>query len=294
LAPPDVTLAGHSGAVLDLVFSPDSKRIASVADDGMVKIWSVADKKELFSVAGLHNNENQVRFTPDGKSAISLSSENTLMVLDAGTGKPLKPIVLGNSAGGASALDLSPDGKTVAVAGRGIVRLFDVATGAPKGEYEAHKSYNVTSVAFSADGKLLATAGTDNMATILDAASGKVIRTLKISLNGVAVAFSHDGKKLFVSTTDRVLSSFDLSTGESTRLIEKGVQIFTVAAAKDGKSLVGGPGHSPWIVTLPDGKLADPAYECEDWVKAAASSPNGQWIAGGGNSGTIYLWKIGK
>ena len=155
----------------------------------------------------------------------------------------------------------------------------------------------MTAVAFSPNGATLATTGSDNKAELIDAATGKVLNTFKLGLNGVAVAFSGDGKTVFASSpTNQVLQSFDAATGgEGKTLVDKIVPIFSLALSKDGKSLVlAGPGHGPWIVTLPDGKLSEPAYDSDDWVKAATISPDGKWLAGGANGGAVYLWKMGN
>ena len=67
-----------------------------------------------------------------------------MMIVDADTGKPREPILLGNEIPAVAALDLAPDGKTLAVVGRGKLRLYDMAGGKMKAEYEVHKGYAVT------------------------------------------------------------------------------------------------------------------------------------------------------
>ena len=293
-APPDVTLSGHKSAVFAVAFSPDGKRLASAADDGLLKIWDPAAGKELFSFEGVKNNKNQVRFTPDGKAVVALGSEHNLVFLDVETGKPRKPIAVADLPGGPVAFDLSPDGKTAAVVGWGTLRLYDLAGGAPKGAYEVHKGYQASAVAFSADGARLATAGSDNTALLLDVAGGRVVRTIQLGAKGEAVAFSHDGKSLFVVANDMVLRSFDVEGGEVRKLVAKGVPVLTLAASADGKMLVlGGTGRGPWLLSLPEGTLTDGAYDSEDRVKSAAVSPDGKWFAGGANEGAVYLWKAG-
>ena len=117
-APPDITLAGHGSRVLGLAFSPDGRYLATVGDDGLLKVWDLAGKREVFSVSGARNNSNQVRFTPDGKTVVAIGAENNVVVFEADTGKPIAPIALPSVPGGPSAIDLSPDGKTLAVSFR--------------------------------------------------------------------------------------------------------------------------------------------------------------------------------
>lgn len=294
-AKPDITLSGHTSVILDLAFSPDGKQLASVADDGKLKVWDPTAKKELFTVDGIKNNANRVRFTPDGKSVVCLGSDNTVVVIDAEAGKPRKPIAVTGLTGGTSSLDLSPDGKTVAVSGRGTVRLFDLATGTAGTQIEAHRGYAVADVAFSADGKAIATVGSDNAANLFDAVTGKPLHAYKLPLNGVAVAMSRDGKTLFAAVSDRTLQSIDVATGETKKLIDKGVVIQSLAVTDDGKSLlVGGPGRCLMVVKLPEQTVSDSPVEAETWVHAAAASKDGQWQAAGGHVGDVYVWKVTK
>lgn len=292
--PPDITLSGHGGPVFDVAFSPDATRVASVGDDGKVKIWDVPGKKELFTIDGARSSSNHVRVMPDGTTAIVLGSENNLLAIDLQSGKS-RSMALPAQAGGANSFDLSPDGKTIALTGRGSLILIDSASGAVKSQYEVHKGYEIPAVAFSADGSQIATASSDNTALIVGAAGGSIRHSFKLNLNGVAVAISHDGKVLYVSTSDRALQSFDVETGAAKTLVEPGQMIFTLVISTDGKSLVmGGLGHWPSLVSVPDGALIEPAFDSDNWVKCAAMSADGKWLVGGAHNGDVCLWKTAR
>ena len=76
--------------------SPDGKLLASVGDDGFFKLWDLSQKKEIASVQGVHGNNNQVRFTPDGKTVIALGDSNNIfrfdvMAIEAPAGR--RPVV---------------------------------------------------------------------------------------------------------------------------------------------------------------------------------------------------------
>ena len=136
--------------------------------------------------------------------------------------------------------------------------------------------------------------GTDRKALVVEIATGKVLNTFDLSLKGESVAFAPDGKRLFVYTDDRVITAFDLASGESKKLFDGGVEIFTMTPTPDGKQIVaaGASRDGPGMVSVADAKLADVSFECEDRVKCAAISRDGDFVAAGGNEGSIRLWKL--
>jgi len=101
--------------------------------------------------------------------------------LDAATGKQVYRISLGYS----RAMAVSPNGKWLAVAGEGddrqaalSVRLVDVATGKVSKTLSGHERA-VTALAFSHNGKLLASAGQDWLVNLWEVETGQRVGTLK-------------------------------------------------------------------------------------------------------------------
>jgi WD40 repeat protein len=110
----------------------------------------------------------------------------------------------------------SPDGTRVAVSDGKTVNVIETASGKILMKFVG--SGNVTALAYSPDGKLLAAAAADDTVRVLDAAVGKeVIRIAKAPGGITGIAFSPDGKKLIASDKIKVLRRWNPATGEEVK-----------------------------------------------------------------------------
>jgi WD40 repeat protein/serine/threonine protein kinase len=261
-----------------LAFSPDANRLACAGDytasvSGDVRVWNAHGDQQTLTLTG--TMPGRVAFSPDLKHLAGVIEGKTVKLWDARTGQGV--LTFKGHTNDVFCLAFSPDGKRLA-SGEGpgpyevkpspaVVKVWDAQTGQELGTLKGH-GYPVVSVAFSPDGKRLASVSRDQTVKVWDALTGKELLSLKGSTPGgpwVSVAFSPDGKRL--AGSGRV---WDAQTGQEL-LFLKGtglMQIFrpdgkrlvdpvtgVVYDAQTGKELLTLPEGAGGIIALsPDGK----------------------------------------
>lgn len=144
------------GTVWMVDISRDGSRIASTGEDKLVHLWRAADGAPIAAMPGHSLNVWEVRFSPDGKQLVSSSFDRDIRVWDAATGKPLRK--LNGHEQAVVGLDISSDGQLIASGSDdSTVRLWRLADGKPLRRMDAGN--HAYSVAFSPDGRLLASVG---------------------------------------------------------------------------------------------------------------------------------------
>ncbi len=80
-------LSGHEGTVLSIMFSRDSRRVATACADGKVRVFSVPDWKPLQTLGGHQGPVHWAEFSPDGNMVVSAGEDQTVRVWSAEEGK---------------------------------------------------------------------------------------------------------------------------------------------------------------------------------------------------------------
>ena len=251
--------------VASVAFSPDGTLVASSSwhshlrihkTDGLVLVHDIP----MESIA-------RVAFSPDGKTIATAteghrptddSPGRRVQLWDVATGRERR--LLEDGLFRLHCAAFSPDGSLVAAGGgnweqnqMGEVRLWNPQSGKRVGRLVGHRR-PVLGIAFSPDGRTVATAAGDGTIRFWDPATGKQEREIDGQGWVESAVFSPDGKLLASANTDGIAKLWDAATG----------QLLTTFTGHEG------------------------------WLRPARFSPDGATLATAGQDGKVQLWDVAK
>ena len=152
----------------------------------------------------------------------------------------------------------------------------------------------VMSVAFSPDGKLLASGSWDSTIILWGVASGQKVHTLTGHNKVTSVAFSPDGKLLASGSWDSTIILWDVASGQEVRTLENPTGMAnSVAFSPDGKLLASGLiSGTVKLWDVASGQEVRTLTGHNDFVTSVAFSPDGKLLASGSFDKTVMLWEV--
>jgi WD40 repeat protein len=208
------TCRGARGAVLTVTFNPNGRALATGGIDGTVRVWELeAGKTEPSSrVQRTHSSwVNALVYRPDGEGLASVSSDNEIRFNPA-IGKL---VVIRPDLAEVRSAAYSPDSKWLATGTRyGVTKVWDGA-GDEVASFKNKHGGDVWAVAFSHDGKLLATVDGDwnkpSDIVLYDTATWKERARLKHTNEVLCVAWHPKKLVLAAGAWDKTTKVWDLT-----------------------------------------------------------------------------------
>jgi WD40 repeat protein len=283
-------LAGHRGGVALVSFSPDGTRLLTGGTDGTARVWDITPTATA-EWLGAHEapGRDSVAFSPDGRSLVTGGwCRGWLWDTTTRARRRAIPEACGPAAFG-------PQGATIArvtcmdfSCEVGRIKILDAATGEELQGIDHIKGWP-GSVEFSADGSMIATAGSDP--TVWDASSGKAVVDGLVNPGEAIndVALSPDGTALAGITELATLYLWEIPSGKE--LLHMQAQSgfgAAVAFASDGSKLAttGADGATVW--SRSGERLA--SVTGAGRLSSVTFSADGKRVATGGADGTARIW----
>ncbi|KAH8803056.1 WD40-repeat-containing domain protein [Xylogone sp. PMI_703] len=326
-------LQGHMSGIDGLAFSPDSTRLASASDDDTVRVWDVNTGQQLHVLPDHSSYVVSVAFSPDETLLASASYDYTIRIWelsvlprrdsDDSFHKPM--LILEGHRTSVVSVSFSPQGQHLMSSSHdSTVRIWDIAStkqrvATPAGETQIGDHTEVGSerrhtkpicyLAFSSDGKIIASASDDGLVCLWDGDTGTYQRSLEGPDCTVTTLFFPLDSKLKILVSAYMASRIRVwktDSGDCMYLEGHSDWARGAAISPNGRSVASASDDKTvriWDISdFIDGKSNIKAEDEDDtnrvfsghkdYVYCVAFSPDGRYLASGGDDYNIYIWDL--
>ncbi len=306
--------------VRSLAFSPDETLLATFDTTGKVALVEFPSNHTVTNLVvrhPRHGGSGVVIFSSDGSRLAIGEDYGRISLLNWRTGAVVTMTNLTQAGEAVSALAFSPTTELLAVGFGSSIRLCNASSGEPRGQL-TNQTGSVRALAFTSDGQLLASVGSDRTIRVWSVADQAQPRCWRgHEGEGLALAFLPDGKTLVSGCKVATACFWDVTetnrpSGHTRLVISYGIgakaEVHPKGFAREALDpkvvsrfgFTFTPDGQSFITTDPDGSLGVwetrsvqrteslPALGSNNW--GVALSPDGHWLAVGNATGKVNIW----
>src|SRR6266850_2354978 len=270
-----------------------STRYAPPADGvaSHITLYDLRERKVLRTFDAHADGVYSLQFSPDGKTLVSGGKDGAVNFWNPNTGRLVHAV--SNSTGPVFGIGFAPKDGTLATSGwqptsaNADLQILNSKTGLALHRFD--EPGQVVCLAYSPDGATLATAGTDQLISLWDVATGR-LRSKFTGHTGVvwSLAWSPDGQRLATAGWDGSVRLWDVTRRQDSEAIPT-LANFSVAYSPDGQALAGGgAGVQLWDAECGEHFKSLPEMIARD--VRIAFSPDGTLLAAFGKDDVIHLY----
>jgi len=235
---------------------------------------------------------NSAAFSPNGLQVLSGSSDKTVRLWDANTGRELR--CFQGHTKTVRSVAFSPDGRQ-AISGSydNTVRLWDLQSGRELHCFEGHVN-DVKAVAFCPDGRHVLSASIDRTIRLWDVETGQEVLLFSSEEQVCCIAPSPDGQIVLSNGAKNTVSLWDMATGEELRRFRIHKQnVWALAISSDGRLAVSGSSDKMvrlWTIDNGQELVCFKGHTRSIW--GVGFSPNERVVISCGHDRTVRIWDV--